>query len=333
MSNYTYIKERDYLFDNCKFFLILFVVAAHFIDFDFSTNWVFKSLYIFIYTFHMPLFIFICGVFYSNKKINEKVLSYIYIFVLQRLITIILYQIFNRKYQFILFGNDGWHWFLFALAIYNLLLFFAKKTKIEYLLFISFILSCISGYDNSIGDMFYLSRILVFLPYFIVGVVIGKDRINYISKNKFVFYISLLIAVSYFIFCFRYIDIIYKFRPMFAGRNAFSRTEFSNNGGLGRIERHVISSVIGFAFLMIIPRCRLGIISLFGQRTLQVYFWHILFRDFFRLTGIREEICSTLYGKVLWFIIPIALTFVLSLKTFEWPLNHLRYKNLINDDT
>ena len=325
-------KERDYLFDNCKFLLIIFVVVGHFIDFDLSINSIYKSLFIFIYTIHMPLFIFICGVFYNDKNINEKVLSYLYLFVLQRLIIIILYQIFEIKYNFLLFGNDGWHWFIFALIIYNLVLFLCRKTKIKYLLVISLILSCISGYDNSIGDMFYLSRTIVFLPYYVAGVFVGKDRIIQLSKSKLVFYISLIVIIAYFLMCFKFIDKIYLFRPMFTGRNPFSKTQFRNFGWIGRGITHILSSVIGFAFLMVVPRCKFGIMSLFGQRTLQVYFWHILFREVLKLTGIRTIICSTQYGKVFWFIIPIVLTLILSLKCFAWPLNIFKYKNLLKEE-
>ena len=59
-------KERDYRFDNIKCIMIFFVVLGHFLEL-FSGN-ISKAIYIFIYTFHMPVFIFITGYFGNVKR-------------------------------------------------------------------------------------------------------------------------------------------------------------------------------------------------------------------------------------------------------------------------
>jgi len=65
-------KERDYLFDNIKGLLILLVVFGHMIEsFAFKKSTSINVMYYAIYTFHMPIFIFISG-YFSKKIIKEE---------------------------------------------------------------------------------------------------------------------------------------------------------------------------------------------------------------------------------------------------------------------
>ena len=62
--------DRIFLFDNIKFFLMLLCVIGHFALYD-KTHFAFiRSLFLFIHTFHMQLFIFISGLFYSKLKVK-----------------------------------------------------------------------------------------------------------------------------------------------------------------------------------------------------------------------------------------------------------------------
>jgi len=50
-------KFRDTFYDNLKFFLIVTVVVGHFVSPLTDSSKFCKSLFLFIYTFHMPLFV------------------------------------------------------------------------------------------------------------------------------------------------------------------------------------------------------------------------------------------------------------------------------------
>ena len=65
MSNQT--KQRDYLFDNYKAFLILLVVIGHFIEPAYNNNTLLYTLKWLIFSFHMPAFIFISGYFSKRE--------------------------------------------------------------------------------------------------------------------------------------------------------------------------------------------------------------------------------------------------------------------------
>ena len=77
------IKERNYLLDNLKVILIFFVVFGHTIEYYIKDSKILMTTYIFIYIFHMPLFIFISGYlsknFYKMKRKAVKNLLIPYI--------------------------------------------------------------------------------------------------------------------------------------------------------------------------------------------------------------------------------------------------------------
>ncbi|WP_426638635.1 acyltransferase family protein [Priestia aryabhattai] len=79
--------KRDAYFDNVKFILIVLVVFGHLLTpFINDEQWL-RTLYIFIYTFHMPAFILISGYFakgYRKERIyvedgEESIVSLCYL--------------------------------------------------------------------------------------------------------------------------------------------------------------------------------------------------------------------------------------------------------------
>ena len=73
------MKKRIFLFDNLKFLLIMTVVVGHCLDCMIENSSIMKSLFIFIYSFHMPLFIYLSGLFHSNRNVKNRCISFIFI--------------------------------------------------------------------------------------------------------------------------------------------------------------------------------------------------------------------------------------------------------------
>lgn len=78
--------ERIFLYENVRFILIVLVVVGHAIDLNTAQSKVYKSLFLWIYSFHMPLFLFLSGLFHKNKNITAKVLEYICIGFLWKIV-------------------------------------------------------------------------------------------------------------------------------------------------------------------------------------------------------------------------------------------------------
>ena len=66
------MSNRIALWDNLKFILITLVVAGHFADEIMDYTSIYSSIFLFIYAFHMPLFIFISGYFHSDRNTKKR---------------------------------------------------------------------------------------------------------------------------------------------------------------------------------------------------------------------------------------------------------------------
>ena len=83
----TQIKERDFFFDNARALLIFLVVFGHLLQPYTESDTFLTSLYLTIYSFHMPCFLFISGYFAKKagqpgylEKVSKKLLVPYFIF-------------------------------------------------------------------------------------------------------------------------------------------------------------------------------------------------------------------------------------------------------------
>ena len=73
-------KKRIYKYDNLKFLLIILVIVGHMIDF-FNGYKQYDDLFMirtFIYSVHMPAFIFLSGLFYKEKDTAVKAFQFFF---------------------------------------------------------------------------------------------------------------------------------------------------------------------------------------------------------------------------------------------------------------
>ena len=211
------MKERIALWDNLKFILITLVVIGHLADEFTAKSDVYKSVFLFIYTFHMPLFIFISGLFHSEKNIVKKCIFYCSIGFLYKIITLIFDRLSgNGNVSFSLLSDGGISWFMFVLAIYTIISYVIKDENKKYILVFSVVLACFTGYDKSIGDFLYLSRAIVFFPFYLLGTMLkSEDIISIKNKYKGLFIVSILILLIWGFLCFYKIDKFYILRYLF----------------------------------------------------------------------------------------------------------------------
>lgn len=310
-------KQRIYLFDNLKFFLIITVVIGHFVDqaIKYPT---FQSIYLFIYAFHMPLFIYISGVFHRNSKILEKVLIYTLLGYLLKIFIFFTKVATGSKPKFHLFSEDGVPWFMFALAAFCLISYVLRDIDKRFVLILALIFGCFVNYDSKIGDFLYLSRILVLFPFYHLGTMTKVDTLKNINHKKSNKLLGIPILAIWAIACLFLLDHIYEWRPMFTARNPFD-SDYYPFGALYRIMTYTITAALNFALISLVPDKNIPFWTKFGARTMQVYFWHrpILFvLDGF---GIPALMCTSAIGKAAYIGIAILLSFVLSAKIFAFP--------------
>lgn len=162
------MKSRDVYFDNVKFALITLVCLGHIIC-PLSANKIWNAALLWIYFFHMPLFIFISG-YFSKSFRTTRATTVITKLVIPYLIFETLYSI----YDFLLFGGGRLQfsylvphwimWYLFSLTLWRILLPWVSKNR--YILPLAVVIGIAAGYFESIGYYASLSRTLVFFPFF-----------------------------------------------------------------------------------------------------------------------------------------------------------------------
>ena len=312
--------RRVYLFDNLKFFLILTVVLGHFADTVEGNPETYKSIFIFIYAFHMPLFLFCSGMFHSNKNVFIKALRYISVGFLCKIIFTLSELFLNDVVYFKLLSDNGIPWYMFVLAVYVVITYAFRNIDKRFLLVISILLACFAGYDKSIGDYLYLSRIVVFYPFYLCGQMISKESIIKNGRKKSLKAVSACIIAIWLILCFTQEDTLTLLRPLFTGRNPFSVSEiFEKWGFLYRVLCYIITAVLSFALILLMPDKKIPLITNFGTRTLQVYFWHWPFVLLLKKLGVEAFLMESAVGETVWLIIGVALTLLLSTRLFSFP--------------
>ena len=162
--------ERSYKIDNIRCILIFCVVLGHLIEFVDGAG--IKNIYKIIYSFHVPAFIFITG-YLSSFKPKKIVLSLIYPYCLFQILYIIFNKaVLNNQIE-LQFTTPHWLlWYLFAIIAYYCMIPLIKtdrKGVRTIITLLSFAVSVLAGVDDSVGRYLSLSRILTFLPFFVIG--------------------------------------------------------------------------------------------------------------------------------------------------------------------
>ncbi|GAF63156.1 putative acetyltransferase [Bacillus sp. TS-2] len=271
------LNERNSYFDNIKFFLIFLVVVGHVISPLKGQEGFLFDLYVMIYLFHMPAFIFVSGFFakgYKKKgylyKVFKKVLIPYFIF---QLIYSVFYYLNGsaNSISFDLFSPHWTMWFLFSLFCWNVLLFvFAKWSWAGLVPAIALGLGV--GYFDFLGTYFSLSRTFVFFPFFLLGFLMKKEHFQKLKRSKYTSYVGAFILLITFI-------LVYFFFPEEGIPWLFGSSSYADIGvgawsdSLIRLSQYFISAVVMFSFLVIVPQ-KNYFFTIIGQRTMYIYLLH-----------------------------------------------------------
>ncbi len=323
------IKERIYKFDNIKFLAIILVVVGHVVELYIDKSDMFKSLFIFIYSFHMPLFVFISGLFQkrfddNNRFKISKIAFYVILGYLLKIFNALAKVISGKKFHINLFGGGTIEWFLFALSMFMITAYLTRKVHPAIMLGVTFVLGCISGYFEFLNDFLCLSRYFVFLPIYLTGYYLTPDTVQKVTNHYSIKLLSGLSMFVFFVICFRNVSYTYQLRRLMTGKNPFSTLPFEC-GFQHRLLCYVIAALMCTAVFCFIPNIRIPIISNMGKSTLAVYFWHKPILYLISGTNFFSFVLSLgdpLY-KVIILTFAVLLGFVLSFSIFKKPLDAL----------
>jgi fucose 4-O-acetylase-like acetyltransferase len=198
MTTYP-LKERDYLFDNLKVVLIILVVLGHFC---FMNRHIPSMMGItnMIYSFHMPLFIFISG-YFSKSIVSQRKVDILHI-----LIPYFIIEILNYIYTRLTGLGEGklypvlptyQNWYLLALFFWRLLIpyanFFNKKLTIAIVLGIALL----AGFVKEFNFFLASYRVVYFFPFFLLGYYCKdlKAILDRFSRFRILFIIGFILLM------------------------------------------------------------------------------------------------------------------------------------------
>ncbi len=319
MSSDTAGKARNYYLDNLKFILVIFVVIGHFALQLGQVNGI-KYMVHFIYLFHMPCFIFVNG--FLAKRMNaggklrvDKIMVIFLMYLIFKAGDVLLDSLFGRQVDLELFKDSTAPWYLLALCIWYLSVPFLERIRPAFLIAGSLCLGVLAGYLNCIDNVFALSRVFVFFPFFIIGFCLqGKTLEAFLDKKLRIPAILIMLAVGLSIVLFW--EELEPFKNIVYGASPYSES-LEGLAGYGLFIRgiwYLLSLLVSMSLMLLVPRCKL-FFSALGERTMQVYMTHVWVRNALAYAGFFEAVkeeakllaAAILLGSVL-------LTFLLANK-------------------
>lgn len=267
---------RESRMDNMRFLLIFLVVLGHF--FEVSQNPLLMNATELIYSFHMPVFVFVSG-YFAKFNTQRIVRTYLYSYVLLQ----IIYIFFIRYYL----GNSGFAfqfsvpcytlWYLPAMAFYTILIPVIQTesaAKRMCVLAASVAVSLFAGADPSVGYSFASGRFFGFLPFFILGFYCrSTGAVTRLCSMKIPFKVLCGAALAVIVAAAE--AFIIKSPSISFNDMTYSFTYSQTVGGF-RARAFLLAA--GFLWIILLllaaPKKKIPLISNIGANTFPVYIFH-----------------------------------------------------------
>lgn len=290
-------KNRDYFFDNYKALLIVLVVVGHFIEPCYHNNAVLEGMKWFIFSFHMPAFVFISGYFSRKPASFGKLVQKLVIpYFIYELLYYFLYIFIIHKDTGLYFNRPKFSlWYIMALFFWRMITPYLTRLKGH--MFLAVLTGLLVG-TTELGNFFSIPRILVFFPFFLAGYHFKREWFETIRENvgKLLLLLTGILAGGLtFVSVFH----IHMTPKIFYGRYSYLDMETSDPAGIiVRLTCYGISFLAIFLISVCIPRTRKRY-SLLGQRTMPIYLFHGLVYSILKETPLLESVTSLWQGGLL----------------------------------
>lgn len=306
--------------------LIFLVVLGHLIEPLITSEQTFRALYYWVYSFHMPLFIFVSGYFskhidskrYGVNIFNKMVIPYL---IFEILLTLFDYLLYNREELHFHFFTPYWiMWFLFSMIIWKLILPYVRQYKS--IIPISLLLAILIGYASDAGYYGSVSRLFIFFPYFMLGYFCEEKHLEWLKRGwiKCALAIS---AVTIFVFYYFKSSAIHR-EWLYGSVNYESLGLDAWYAGVYRLLFIITALVLSLAFMSFIPKKRLYFITARGKNTMTVFLLHAFIIKYLLTTPFYSYF-NHLWSKALLVLFAIVLTAMLSSTSLTRYCNYIIY--------
>lgn len=332
-------KQRIAIWDNYKCILIVGVVLGHmyarFDDFDSV-----KRLILLIYSFHMPAFVFVSGLF-AKRTIDgrrwDKVIGFFLLFVLAKIGRYVYPTISSGKNKFVFLNMNDVTWYAFAMFVFCLFTIglhaVLKKRNGIAVLAISIVVAVLAGFVSRFGTYLSLSRIFAYYPFFYAGYLLRAEKLQEAVSKKWMKIAALLFFAVVVWLLATQLDACYRFLPVLKGKTPYVKWKY--DGMMAPVMRllwYVYATVFSLSVLVWTPKKK-SVLTVIGSRTMTIYTWHYLLMFlFYSALGGEDLIKKIMPSHYLWavFAVSILITVILAWKPIADLTERLVYPGWIS---
>lgn len=302
-------ENRNYKIDNGKAVLIFLVVLGHLLEL--RPNGKESFLYLAIYSFHMPAFVFFSGYFakWDPKRLIFRILcpyicfQFLYLGFAEGVLGESFSHPFTRPYWLM--------WYLASMACWTLLLPLADR-YIRYkgltvlLLAGPAALSLLIGFVPEIGYRFGLSRTIVLFPFFLTGYLCRGRKLKYTKKFPSLIFPAALAGLL----------VLWGSRARLNPDWLYHSLSYPKAGYTFWIRGLLLlnAGVWTAGLLLLLPGRKLPFLSVLGENTMAVYLLHGFFIKAAKADGLLS--CSQLKGRLPGFFMTFILLLISALLCF-----------------
>ena len=304
----TNITNRDPYLDGLKFLLIFLVVLGHL---PFSS----LGLHQVIYSFHMPMFVFLSGYFSKPQEPHKLFSSSLRLFRIY-----LIFDILHIIIQYFLGGNpltinyliypQFALWYLLCLIYWRIAISFKPLSKIKrwHLLIIA-IISIAAGFIP-VNSEFSFQRAFAFFPFFAIGYYFKQNQLMDIlrSKNIWITIVSVIIIVL----CLYYTRKIPRYMP----KEAYT----SINDMFLRMLQGIIALAFMLSIIQVAPKKLVSVFAPLGKDTVYYYAYHTIIVTLLCFYIKKYNLSLDFFEGFLCAVIIIGIiTFLTKIKLFGMP--------------
>ncbi|MBM6997033.1 fucose 4-O-acetylase [Paenibacillus sp. DXFW5] len=269
--------QGEIFFLNLRFLLILCVFVGNAIEPLTLRIGGLQTLYQWIFTFHMPLFVFVTGYFAKpnltggkGRKIMLQIgLQYLIFQSLYSVLDVAVFRVDHIHHSF--FAPYLLLWFLVSHLGWRWMLLLMQKCSPLQQLAVSILLAVLVGYLQIDGVWFSVSRTFVFLPFFVLGYHFS-DRLLQFLQNPIVKIASTLVSLSLLVTLGLVTSSIHP-GWLYGSMTYIQLGHPEWYAGLFRLLLYPVQLLSGLAFLGLVPS-RASHLTELGRRTLYVFLLH-----------------------------------------------------------
>ena len=313
--------ERDKVLDTTKYILISLVIIGHFIEPTKYTDTITQHLYCLIYSFHMPLFIWISGYFHKQRSIGEELKKCIPILEACLLCHIgFLILRYRSGFSIIKLFDFGVSpsWYILSYVYWKIATdILSKWFSAKQLLILSILVDTIAFLFIVHGGFMAVSKTILFYPFFVLGYCMKGNLTNIISHKKRLIIVLGIISVGFVL----YTASVLQFKTEFHNSNLFTLMQFTDlSPSLIFIYRYLLSTcaiiISGLLLVAVNSSTTLQRLSKHGKNTLFIYYAQTFM---FAIIGVMD--ISLWQSLVIAFITIPLLTYLSYKRIAMWLMN------------